>query len=380
MNRIFYFYPHCHLECTDKEILAFDTLSKKYVFSKKNPFLHYDKESFHRGYLRLSGSLEDFICQCLAKELGYFIDYAETPPFMHNRELEFVTSLSKERKGLGYNLQSYTNSLLREVTINLNNSKDTYSSEMYLQMEYPQYNNDIIDIEHILQQLSAFQSIECIILSGELNISSLCIVLEYAQERNIHVIHRLFGDSAQINKILNLIGEYRNLSVEILVDKSIDLEKLRFTANDQIYVKAIVKSINDVGMFERLNNLMILPVMSFANKNEDILHQMIISEEDILNSSNSIEDCRLSDYINSNEYGHLTIDSDGSVSCLGKRFASIHDTDLSSTVNLWVSKENCLWYYTRKKKNTCKDCALQCLCPPISIYEMLGFFKCPCKL
>ena len=379
MNKIFFFYPHCYLKSTNREILVYDTINRKYVYTKKNPLSPSEKVFFQKGFVYVSETPSDFVNQCIMNGLGYYVDFESISPFMYNRDLEFVTSLSKEKKALGYNLHSYTNLLLKEVTVLLNNHKRNYHRDICLQMGFPQYNDAIIDLDYIFRQLSSFPHIESIILSGELD-KSLLSALEYAKERDIHITHRILLDSTNDVESLHCMEEYENFSIELLVDSSMDVEQIKSLVRDKIYVKAIIQSIHEIEKFQNINNVIYLPVLSPSHNNMDILNQMILSEDEILQSPKSLKDCLMSDYTNPLSYGNLVIDYDGSVSCLGEIIASIYDTDLSSIVNAWVSKNNNMWYYTRQKKKSCKDCALQALCPPISIYEKLGYYECPCKI
>lgn len=380
MNRFFYFYPHCFLKSTDKEVLVYDTMSKLYVYLKASPLSRADRETFQMGYVKVSESLNDFVNLCLSNELGYFVEFERVLPFFESRGLEFVTSLSKERKALGYNLHSHTNSILREVTIQLKNSKDDYSDEMCLQIEYPKFNNESINLDFILQQLSSFQYLENIIIAGEIEKSELEKTLKYAEDYNIRVVHRIMFDSFNYALELKLIDRYDIFSIELLIDNSVDTAKIEHLSQDKIYVKAIVKTINDVQLFDRMKSVMYEPVLSRNHNNKDIISQMILSEDEILSTSKSIKDCIIADCVNPSIFGHLTIDNGGFVYVLGKRIASVFESDLSSIVNRWVGQDNCLWYKTRREKSKCKDCALQCLCPPISIYEELGLFENACTI
>lgn len=379
MNKLFCFYPHCHLKSTEKEVLVYDTLTKKHVYLKESPLSKVDKESFRQGFVKVSKSLDGFINKCFASELGYFLDFDRVPPFFYDRNLEFVTSLNKERNALGHNLQSYTNLLLREVTVLLNNGKDDYSDEMYLQMEYPKNNRDEIKLDNILQQLSLFQNLENITLAGEIEMSLLWNALLYLKEYNIGIIHRIMFDAFNYGLESELLDMFGNYSIELLVDNSVDIARINSLIRDRICVKAIINSIDDVEVLGGIKDVIYMPVLSNSLDNTVILTQMIMSEDEILNSSKSIKDCRISDYVNTRVFGHLTINYNGEVSVLGKRIASIFDSDLAFIVNRWVGDENCIWYKTRKKKLVCKECALQSLCPPISIYEELGLYKSPCS-
>lgn len=379
MNRIFYFYPHCYLKSTKNELLVYDTTNGKYIYLKNNPLSVHDRKTILQGFISDSDSCCHFIEQCKNKTFGYYIDIAKVFPFMYSRQLDFITSLEKERKALGYNLQSYTNSLLREVTILLNNSLDILSVEMFLQLEYPQYNNDNVDLDYILQQLSYFPYLESITLAGESDKKTLCKFLEYTNKRKIQIIHRVLFDVFNITTSLELMDKYSNYYLEVFVDNSTEATKLKLLNNNHIWVKAIVSKTNDLEKLHRIDSIVYLPILSTNQDNTKLLHQMLLSEDEILLTRKTIYECQLADYINPSIYGHLTIDYDGSVSCLGHRIKSVYEQDLAFIVNQWIKDDNCMWYYTRRKKETCKECALQSLCPPISIYEELGLFKCPCK-
>lgn len=379
MNEIFYFYPHCYLKCTSSEVLVYDSLKPSYVYIKNNPLSKIDKESFQKGFVKVSERLSGFIDQCFDNGLGYFVEINRVFPYMHNRELDFVTSLHKEREALGYNLQSYTNSLLREVTILLNNSNDAFSDEMCIQMEYPKCGKGMIELDYTFQQLSPFLLLDNIIMSGELDTKHMCFALDYAKERNIHVTHRILYDVDNYAKALELQSRYDNYSVELLVTSS-NVEYVRLITTKGICIKAIVKTIDDLKKFECCENIYYLPVMSYDQNNDAILQQMIISKDDVIHSSKSIEECRISDFINPNIFGHLVIDNDGTVYCLAEEIASINDSDLGAIVNKWVGDRNCLWYKTRGRKEACRECALQSLCPPITIYEEMGFYRSPCEM
>lgn len=380
MNKLFYFYPHCFLKSTNKEILVYDTLSQRHVYLKNNPLSKEDRKSFRIGFVNVSESVNDFVNLCFSKELGYFVDFEKVSPLIYGRELNFVSSIHKEREALGYNLQSNTNLLLREVTILLNNGKDDYADELCLQMDYPKCNNESIKLDYFLQQLSPFQYLENIILAGEIELSELEDTLEYMQKYNVDVIHRVMFNSFNNVIELKLLDRFDKFSVELLVDNSVDMAQARFFLRDKVYLKAIIKTLSDVDFFSGFKDVFYLPILFPERYNIDVLTQMILSEDEILHSSKSVMDCNMSDYVNHNIFGHITIDHTGIVSVWGKRIASIFEYDLPSIINRWVGQDDCTWYKTRNKKYTCKECALQCLCPSISIYEEMGLYKSACSI
>lgn len=381
MSLVFVFYPHCYVKCTQSEVLVFDTTNREYVYRKNIIFSAQERESMLAGYLLVTDYIRDFVDICRDKNLGYCIDYGEKAPIMLKKGINFVTSLEKERNALGINLPSYTDMLLKSVTLLFDNSNAAFQSkDICMQMDYPYTNNDCFDVGYLIQQLSPFQHLERLILSGEVNASALDRILEYSYSTGIAISRRILYNSIHIEELKSLIETYNNISVELLIDSSMDCHRLGELTNDRICLFAIVKECGDLEKFSCLDNICYLPILSKDQKDTNLLRQMTLSKEDIFNSSKSIKDYYLSDYINMNAYGHLSINNDGTVLCLDEVVGSIYDSDLSSIINSWVGKNNCMWYYTRKKKKTCMDCALQCLCPSISIYEQQKIIKCPCTI
>lgn len=381
MKTIFVFYPHCYLKSTSTEVLVFDTLNNnKYVYINDLALSVLDKESLLKGFVCVSRTLDNFINQCVCKDLGYFLNYEDTPPYMFNRNLDIVTSLHKERRALGYNLQSHTNALLKEVTILLNSDTKKYHDDLCEQMEIPKYGSFIFNFNDILNQLSSFPNLESVILSGKIEMSQLIDTLNYTKERNIHLVHRLLFQSEDSLYSSQFLEKYENFSIEFIVDNSINLLHFSKGINNKVYLKAIIQSTEDLSHFRNVENVIFMPVFSSKQPNMGMLNLMILSKHEILQSPQSIKDCLISDYINANSFGRLVIDSTGFVSCMGDKIASILENDLSSIINTWINDGECMWFYTRAKKEPCAHCALQALCPPISLQEKLGYYQCPCKI
>ena len=97
-------------------------------------------------------------------------------------------------------------------------------------------------------------------------------------------------------------------------------------------------------------------------------------------SDKKVKECYVKEYINPSCFGHLTINFNGEVCCLNERIESLRDMDLPYIINKWVGSQGCLWYLARNKRCCCKECAIQVLCPSVSIYELLNIYKCPCTV
>lgn len=380
MRTLLVLYPHCYIKSTDTEVLIYDTSNRNHVYLNNSPLSKTDKETLLMGYVTCNKVNDSFVNECIKHNVGYFVDCPKTLPFMRKRNLTFITSLQKERNALGYNLSSYTNLLLKTITIQLCNSQiDLYPVEVFKQIEYPDNNELKIDLHTIFNQLLPFLNLERVILSGEIDSDTFIEILRILQNKNVYVTHRLFFKIENIDNIISLLDSFEKLTIELLVDNSKPFEQLSRINHERIFIKAIIESIDDIEYFSNLKNVIYTPILSANNdKSTDLLNQMIITKKEVLNTSKSLKDCLTSDYINTGIYGHLSISNNGLVTSLNQKIGSIHEQDLACIINSWVSKDDCMWYYVRGMKEQCKNCALQSICPPISIYEDMGYFKCPC--
>ena len=105
---------------------------------------------------------------------------------------------------------------------------------------------------------------------------------------------------------------------------------------------------------------------------------MLITQDDILVMSNSLDDLYKKEIINPNCFGSLIIKCSGSVYSASSYIGKITDNWMQSYTK-WIYNDKNPWFYVRKNKKECEGCYLHALCPPISIYEQLSLIPCMCK-
>lgn len=380
MNRLYIFYPHCYIKATSNELLIYDTIECRSVYMKNVVLPSHSIVKLDRfGYIEENSYTMLVLQEIENNNFGYYIQYDELMPYIPERKLRITTSLHKEKEALGYNLTSYTNMMLRSLTILLNNTIDSYLNTFsYKQLEYPDINYIEIDLEKIFVQLSSF-CLEKIILSGELPYGKLEKFLEFANNRNIQVIYRIHYLAYSCYYIQEILHKFDSLVIELLVDSLTPFHMLNFNEERLIY-KYIITSISDVDKISKIRKDVILYPVFLDTRTIILQSQMIMTKDEILQSHQTLKECYIKEYINPSCFGHLTINFDGEVYCLNEKIESLRNMDLPYIVNKWVGSQDCLWYYTRNKRCCCKDCAIQVLCPSVSIYELLNIYKCPCTV
>ena len=380
MNRLYIFFPHCYIKATSNELLIYDTMTFKSVYLKDIVLPNYNIDKLNRyGYVEENCDTKLLLQKIDVNHFGYYIQYDELMPYILERKLRITTSLHKEKKALGYHLTSYTKRMVRSLRLFLNNTISTYLNTFaYKQLEYPDTNCAEIDMEKISVQLSSF-CLEKIILSGELPYAKLEKFLEFTSDRNMQVIYRIHYLAYSFHYIQEILHKFDSLIIELLVDSHTPFHILNFNEERLLY-KYIITSISDLDKISKIGKDVILCPVFLDTKTITLQSQMIMTKDEILQSCHTLKECYVKDYINPSCFGHLTINFNGEVCCLNEKIESLQDMDLPYIINKWIGSQSCLWYLARNKRCCCKKCAIQVLCPSVSIYELLNIYKCPCTV
>ena len=375
-----YIFPHCYIKATSKELLIYDTIKFSSIYMRNIVVPYKAVNTLNQfGYIDDCDDNKTILQKIANNGVGYFIQPNKSMPYFPKRGLQIMTSLNKENKALGHNLASYTNMMLKSITFLLNNTlSKNLNSFAYKQLEYPNVNHTEIDIDTILLQLISFD-LERIVLSGEISCDKLERILNLAQTRNILVVFRVHYLAYPIQHIQDMLRKYRTIMVELLIDSATPLDIINLR-EERLILKYIVTNNSDLDKLTGAKENIVLCPIFLDEKNITLQPQMVITKDEVLKINQNLKDCYLKDYINTSYFGHITINYDGMVYCVNQQIESLQNRDLACIINNWVGSQDCYWYFTRNKKLECKDCALQVLCPSISIYEQLKIYKCPCRV
>lgn len=380
MNRLYIFFPHCYIKATLSELLIYDTILYKNIYLKNVRLTSRSINKLNRlGYIEENDETMQILQKIEDFHMGYYIQYNELMPYLPERKLRISTSLYKEKKALGHNLTSYSNMMLTSVTLLLSNTMSPcLNSISYRQLDYPNTNNAEIDIKKLYAHLSAF-CLEKIILSGEMSYNQLESFVQWADDKNTQIIYRIHYLAYSVQYIQKILLAFNSLMIELIIDSNTPSDYLNIR-NKRLIYKYMIVSMSDADKAQKLGEeLMLIPIFT-DTKTITLQPQMILDRNEILQSHQTLNECYLKEYINMYSFGHLTIDYNGEVYCLDKCIGSLRNNDLPNIINNWVVSPDCGWYLTRKDKECCKECALQVLCPPISLYEQLNIYKSPCMI
>lgn len=382
MNRLYILFPHCYVKATPSELLIYDTTTFNSVYMKDIRLTANGMDRLNRfGYIEENSSTTLLLQKIEAENMGYYIEYDKVMPYVAERKLRITTSLQKEKRALGHNLTSYTNMMVTSVTLLLNNTMSAAANindTSCKQLEYPDSNSTEIDMEGISAQLGSL-CLEKVTLSGEMPWSQLDKFIQWADDRNIQVIYRIHYLAYPAIYIQKILQEHESLMAELIIDSGTPADYLGYVS-DRLFYKYMIESAADISKAQMAGGNVVLTPIFTDTKAVTLQPQMVLTKDEVLQLRQTLKDCYMKDYVSTSCFGHLTINHNGDVYCLNMRIGSLRDNDLPHIINSWVGSADCDWYITRKDKDCCKGCALQTLCPPISLYEQLGIYQCPCHI
>lgn len=252
----------------------------------------------------------------------------------------------------------------------LNNTIQAHLNTIsYKLLDYPNTNSTEIDVDELCTQLGVF-CLEKITLSGEISYDQLERFVQWGNSRNTQVIYRIHYLAYPVLYIQKILLTFTSLIIELIIDFNTPSDYLNIK-NERLMYKYIIVSTSDIDKAQKTGNTAILFPIFTDTKTITLQPQMVLTRDEILQSCQTLNECHLKEYANISCFGHLTINHNGEIYCLDMCISSLQNNDLSNIINKRVGSPNCGWYLTRKYKDCCKECALQVLCPPISLYEQL---------
>ena len=188
------------------------------------------------------------------------------------------------------------------------------------------------------------------------------------------------GSSISVERIHDLLDLYDELYIELIINRNDSLDKLTSKTHNRLFIKAIIQELNDIHLFSEFTNVSYIPILQENRNNQELLSEIVMNKIEILSIKKSLREFLYSSYINKNAFGRVSIDFDGNVFCLNQRIGSLANSDLPCLINRWIREADCMWFYSRNKKQLCRECALSSLCPAISIYELQGLYRGACMI
>ena len=379
--KYFCVFPHCCVKTNGDSVLIINPQTKQYVYSASSTIV----ESFVKNKDSYSYCIFDeknkFYVDAISKELGYII-VSEFPPYNPNPKISFVSSMSKEKKALGYNTGWYVPSFIKFLSIHFNNIHLYLpQNNLYDQLEYPKQGVNSYKMDKQLWRevftVLSNSPIEIIILCGDIDELLLDTLYKIGQMYHNRVVIRTA--ICEYEKVKKLLCEYSNLKIELIVSNITELDRLLETSdatfNNIAFIMPLL-SLDDFKSLDTLNlQIQYVPLIYDIKLQSDLIEQMQLNFNDILSCSTSIEDSLIKGKINSNFWGNW---ENGLLYVADEFIGDITQESIYPILNKWLQKSQNSWMMTRDKYSACNDCLFATICPNISIYEKQGLLKRAC--
>lgn len=373
--------PDCIVNAVGPDIIIYDPTQKDFVlFRRENKEGH----NINNNYvLDIEETDSDTINSILSKGLGYIIEAGNVPPYSEGAHLLFTSSIQKERNAFGHNTGWHTASCIKDLKVLLNNyTFMPISNELESQQSsYPLFSCEKRHLaksllSEIKDTLCIATNIESISFSGDIDEELINAVNYIDSISNIPIILRTSSNNN--DKAIKLSSKFKQVYIECLLDSPDDAIKVQ-CVNDKCHLIAIINSKRSLLNWVKSGiNVSFLPIIKDNEQQQDIIKEMLISFEDVIETTTTIKESLKKRIINTSLFGEITLDINGDVFLGEQNIGNLASESILSLATKELQNPNNAWMYTRMKKDVCSECVLSCLCPNISVYERQGFISNAC--
>ena len=382
--KYFCIFPHCYVNANKDSVLIINPHTKQYVYSASSTivenFIHNNDSYSHRIF----DDKDQFYVDAVSKHLGYIIE-STVPPYHPSPKISFISSMSKEKRALGYNTGWYIPSFIKFLLIHFNNRCLSLPQNiLFDQLEYPKQDVILYKMDKQLwKEIFAVLScspIEIITLCGDIDEFLLDTLDKIEQIYHNRIVVRTV--ICEYGKAKNLLSKYSNLRIEFIVSNITTFDKLLETSNvlcnDMTFIIPLLslenfKSLEDFNLQVRY-----VPLVYDIKLQSELIKQIQLNFDDILNCTISIDDLLMKKIINSNFWGSVIIKGNGLLYVADEFIGNTAYESIYSALNKWLQKSQNSWMMTRDKYVPCQNCLFVTICPNVSIYEKQGMLKRAC--
>ncbi len=381
MSSYFCFYPHCVITTNESTVFVVDTINKDSILCQDKEIV--DSINNLDSYLfYINKSNASFFSEACTKNLGYIIDGCHKSPYLSSPKISFTSSMEKEKRALGFNTGWNISSFINCFVIYLNNTSFIAQREcVYEQIGYPKFRIKpsivLTDVIQCINDVIDNSAIETIYICGDIDDVMISIINHITGKVSCIIVRTYIDEisNCQIKLIHNECINY-----DIIIDNYEKIKNKDFDISEEDYsISCLIYNEDDVDDYQNLScNHRYIPIIFDKKSQRKLLNQMMISYDDIIQATNSVEECLVKNQINNSIFGRVILDISGDIYIEEELIGNINSDTIYSILTKYLQVKHNRWLLTRENYEICKDCLLRSLCPNITIYERQGFLLTAC--
>lgn len=366
----FIFFPNIYNKITDKGMFIYNPFDCSYLIINNNEIK--DLNNLSAGILKNTKENQLIINKLLKYKFGYLVN-STTLPININKTI-FTSSKQKINSSSTYQDGYNALNLVEHINIFLENKEIKISPKLNIALNFPPYNNEV-DYSSILNFFKGHT---------------------FPNVSEVELITSMSDEAISLANELKSLGYPISLKIIITKKKNIDALIKRIKNNPDIIFK--VKSVPSLSNYLKnycFNNLLvtywstdlneiikykdinIIPILYDTILQKDLLNEILLSEDDILSIKTSSYQLKYNSLFNRTFMGKIWINS--SYIWVGNQFINPIN-NFEYNFSNWLYNPDCLWFYSRKKKEGCTNCFFSELCPSVSHLEIFEILDRPCSI
>lgn len=366
----FILYPSVYIRSTLNGVLLYDThteLKFYFIGNDGKAISHISK-----GFIPVTKNNSDIINKLYANNFGYYVDCNQNPIVLNS--ISFTSSKAKMAEYSqildGGNSFSY----IEKISLFVDALNNEYTDKrIFTVLDFPvdSISSDEMYIYSELFKIVNFPNLKEIEIVSSLSHRALSLALELTKLEYLVTFKTIITEHEQID--FSIFRKYSNIIFKILAQAKLLPFRPRLKSKNTI-LTYWSDNLEEILNYSTEN---IIPIIYDAQFQHQLFEEVVINLEDILSIKKTNFELKYNSMFNATFMSKIKLY--GNKVLIGNQFiGSVSDITTVLSNSLFDSEN--LWFYSRNKKASCRDCVFADLCPSISLLEVLNIIDKPCSL
>lgn len=368
--KIFALYPHIYYRFAQNGLLLYNTENDFKLVLSPSQSKHITQ--LRNGFIELSELNEQIISVLSEKQLGYYAHCAYPPIILNS--INFTSSKLKLAESGVIRDGSDALGFIEKISLFIDGFEDaSLNPKIASVLDFPPLSVSNEEIQSYLNLLSSFSFPNLKEIEVVSTLSERALIFSEVLKNQGYMVtfKTVITEKTQITCLQTI--KTHDILYKIYTKATL-IPYVSSIKNDNFHFTFWSDNIN--GIIEHPDKV-ILPILYDAKVQKDLYKQVLLSYEDILCINLTLNELKYNSLFNMTFmqkvkfYGKHVI--------VGNQIICTISDFIKGFPN-WLFSINNLWFYSRRKKEICRDCIFADLCPSVSLLEALGIIERPCSL
>ncbi|MBD5311045.1 MAG: hypothetical protein HDS13_02615 [Bacteroides sp.] len=367
---IFILYPSIYVRFAKNGALFYNTEDKNYtVYSEE----HIDKvKALENGVIEISEENSDDLMPLINKGFGYSISCEKYPIYLNS--INFTSS--KEKLAISSVILDGANSLsyIDRISVFIDSlSNDFFNNNLATLLDFPRNSTCDLRPSWLIFTQNTFPNLREIEIVSALTDRAIKFAQELQQLGYFVTFRTVVYEDVELTELTTNISSYPGITFKVYLNAAL-IPLVHLLPPINVYFVYWSTCLEDI---VKNPEYRILPILYNISSQKKLSDAVVLNKEDILKSNISSFQIKYNSLFNTSFMGKISL-VDNYIFSGGQMICQL--SEFPEKYSNWLYDSKNVWFYSRNKKQICKDCIFCDLCPSVSLMELKGVLTVPCVI